>query len=116
IVDEILEERSQIGCDFDRLGRDNLPRSFVDHRVNVKFEGSFKHPAECFQNPALQIEIVFFVKDFQKTRDAHDQSDQTIGVTGKITREPVVFAKLRNQDRASKSAEDIDPCQKIRVI
>src|SRR6266404_3596971 len=110
IVDEILEERFQIGCDFDLVGRNDLPRPFVDHRVNVKFEGAFEHAAERFQNPALQIEVVFLVKDLQKTRDTHDQSDQTAGVTGKVSGEPVVFAKLRNQDCPPKSAENIDAC------
>ena len=108
IVDQILEERSQIGRDFDLLGCNEFPRALVNHRINIKFKRPFEHPAERFQDSALQVEVVFFVKDFQKTRDAHDQPDQAVGVTVKITCQPVVFTKLRNQDGPSKSAEDIN--------
>ena len=94
IVDQVLEKRTQIWRDLDVFRAENLAGLFIDHRIDVKLQAVLKHPPERFQNSAFEVEIIFFVKDFDQTRHAHDQTDHSIGVTRKITGQPIIFAEL----------------------
>ncbi len=76
----------------------------------------FEHAPERFQNSAFEIEIIFLVENLDQTRDTHDQADHSIGVAREITGQAVVFAELRDQDRATECAQNVHSCQKIGVI
>src|ERR1700719_3998845 len=113
IVDQVLEERAKIGCNLNLSRCYNRARFIVDHRIDVELQAVLEHAAERFENSALEIEIIFFVENFDQARYAHDQANHAVGVTRKISGQSVVFAELRDQDRSSKRAENIDSRQKI---
>src|SRR5690349_14790136 len=98
------------------MSGDNFSGGLVDHRVDVEFERALEHSTECFQNSALQIQVILFIENFHQTRDSHNQADHFAGITREIPGEPIVFAKLRDQNGSPESAENIYPRQKIGVV
>src|SRR5207248_4829681 len=78
ILDQVLEKRAQIRRHLEFPCHDELASLLVDHRINIKLQSAFKHPAERFQNPALEVEIIFFVEDFQEAGNAHDEADLAV--------------------------------------
>src|SRR6185312_6572953 len=98
------------------MGGDDSSCDLVNHRVDVEFERALEHSTECFQNPALQIQVILFIENFHQTRDSHDQANHLAGITREITGETIVFAKLRDQNSSSERAQNIYSRQKIDVV
>ena len=116
VVDQVMEKRAQIGRDVDLRRRDQLPGFLVHHRINVELEPALKHAPERLEDSAFEIEIIFLVENFEQARHAHDEADHLVRVTRQIGRQPIVFAKLRDQNRPPERAQNIHARQKIRVI
>src|SRR5207253_9358936 len=77
---------------------------------------SFKHPAQRFQDSALQIRVVSFVENFDQTGHANQQADRLVRVTKEMRREPEILAELRDQDGSSQCAENVHAGEKVSVI
>jgi len=62
VLDQVAVERSQIRRDLELL-RPSPARPFARRSSdNVELQPALKHPAERFQNPALEVEIIFSSK------------------------------------------------------
>src|SRR5262249_48081927 len=116
IVDQILKQRAEVWCDPDLCCGDEVSSCLVDHWINVKSQSILKHPSECFQNSAFEIRVIFFVENLDQTGHAHHEPDTFVRVTKQISREPIIFAKLRDQDRSSQRTENIHASEKIGMI
>src|SRR6266550_4450516 len=72
--------------------------------------------SEGFQDAAVQILVILFVKDVEEVVNAQHYSNDLFGITSKIGHQPVVLQVVGNEDVHAKNSKRIDPCQEIRII
>src|SRR5205085_9195819 len=94
VLDQITEERLQIGGDLELRPAQELAGRLVDHRINIELQSTLEHAAQRFQDSALEIEIIFLVENFHETGHAHDQPDHSLRVSRQIRGEPKILTEL----------------------
>ena len=96
--------------------RDQCARDRIFQRIDVKFERIFEKPPKWFEDPAFQIGIILFFKDFSQRRHTHRHADHFFCVAEKIGSQPIIFAVIGNEHGFAKRTEQIDAIQKIAMI